>query len=67
MDDLRHRVEEYLARTGTKATNFGLQFAGDGSFVFDLRKGRQVLPPLRRRILAGMKNRPNGLKRRRLK
>jgi len=36
----RAEVESYLARTGTKPTEFGRLAAGDPSFVLSLRRGR---------------------------
>jgi len=39
-EQFRAEVEEFLARTGTKATEFGRAAAGDPSFVLNLRRGR---------------------------
>jgi hypothetical protein len=34
------RVEDFLAATGTKPSEFGRAAVGDGSFVLNLRRGR---------------------------
>lgn len=39
-EQFRAEVEGFLARTGTKPTEFGRLAAGDPSFVLSLRRGR---------------------------
>lgn len=39
-EQFRAAVEEFLARTGTKPTEFGRLAAGDPSFILSLRRGR---------------------------
>lgn len=41
-DDLLTEIEEYLDRTGTPPTAFGLRALNDGKFVFRLRGGGNV-------------------------
>ena len=49
---LRRRVEHFLKRTRMAPTLFGLRATGDPQFVFELRQGRAVRPPMEKKILA---------------
>jgi hypothetical protein len=51
--DLRlyQRINRYLRASGTSATRFGLDSAGDPKLVFDLRRGRKVRRPLRTKLI----------------
>lgn len=40
-ETLLAEIEGYLTRTGMKPTAFGQAVAGDPSFVFELREGRE--------------------------
>lgn len=51
IDAFRSKVEEYLARCGMTPTRFGILFARDPQFVFQLRQGREPRTRLRQRIL----------------
>ena len=47
-------IEQFLSESGTSPTRFGREFAGDNSFVFDLRKGREPRSEVRRRVIQAM-------------
>lgn len=51
-EQFRDAVEEFLARTGTKPTEFGRLAAGDPSFVLSLRRGRSPKLATVDRVLA---------------
>ncbi|HSF96919.1 MAG TPA: hypothetical protein VLA52_17975 [Thermohalobaculum sp.] len=57
-------VEEFLARTGFKPTEFGRQAAGDPSLMLNLRRGRSPTLATADRILAFIEetDRANGRK-----
>ena len=44
---LLHRIEGYLRKSGTAATRFGMEVAGDPRLVFDIRRGREPRTHLR--------------------
>lgn len=46
------RVEEFLAATGTKASEFGRAAVGDASFVLNLRRGRSPTLATADKVLA---------------
>lgn len=46
------RIEAYLKRSGTSATRFGREAAGDPKLVHDIRCGRQLRGSTIRRIEA---------------
>jgi hypothetical protein len=48
---LYRRINLYLRESGTSATSFGLDSAGDPKLVFDIRRGRKVRRPLRTKLL----------------
>lgn len=39
-EQFRSEVEDFIAKSGMDPTAFGLAVMNDGSFVFDLRRGR---------------------------
>jgi hypothetical protein len=49
---LLSRIERYLRTTGTAASRFGKDVAGDPRLVSDMRRGRRPHSPLRHRIEA---------------
>lgn len=48
-------VEAYIAAHRMTPTQFGMMFAGDPKFVFDLRAGREPRTATRQRILDAMR------------
>ena len=52
---LYRRIARYLRASGTSATRFGLDSAGDPKLVFELRRGRIVRRPLKTKLLAHLK------------
>ena len=48
---LLQSVEKHLHQTGTSASRFGRDIAGDPRLVFDMRRGRQPKKPLQRRLM----------------
>ena len=58
-------IDRFLRQTDMAPTRFGREVAKDPRLVFDIRRGRECGPKLRRRIeafIAGTRNRsaPNG-------
>ena len=49
-------IERFISENEISATSFGILAAGEPSFVFDLRKGREVREKKRMRVLAFMNN-----------
>jgi hypothetical protein len=49
---LARRIEYYLKRTKTSATQFGREAVNDPNFVFEMRRGRQLGEPTAERIRA---------------
>lgn len=49
---LLRRIEIYLRASRTSPSQFGLRAARDPKFVFELRRGRVVRPPLQAKILS---------------
>ncbi|HEX8667964.1 MAG TPA: hypothetical protein VF727_06285 [Allosphingosinicella sp.] len=47
---LLYRIESYLKRSGSSATRFGREAAGDPRLVFDMRRGRAPRDEIRGRI-----------------
>jgi hypothetical protein len=43
--EFKRQVEEFLNRTGVKHSRFGLEAAGDKSFVADMREGNREFRP----------------------
>ena len=57
MDDIsnfRRSVERFIEATGVSATRFGLEFAADPRFVFDLRNGREPRGRTRAKVISAM-------------
>ena len=51
-DQFRQRIEDYISKTqGMSATKFGVAATGDPTFVFELRKGRNVGLDLVQRVI----------------
>ena len=48
------RIEAFLARTGTKPSEFGRMALGDGAFVLNLRRGRSPTLATADKILSYM-------------
>lgn len=56
-------VERHLRRLGQTPSRFGRDVAGDPRFVFDLRRGREPRPAMRRRVMAFIECRELGANR----
>lgn len=54
IDAFKDKVERFITEMEMTPTQFGKQFTGDPSFVFQLRDGREPRTQTRRRILAAM-------------
>jgi homoserine dehydrogenase len=55
LEKFRQAVETHIIRTGISPTTFGLRYAGEPLFVFQLRKGREPRTAKRRQVLENMK------------
>lgn len=60
MSELLGLVERYLRDTSMTPSAFGRAVAGNPSFVFDLKRGRDVRAPLDARVRAFMVANPHG-------
>jgi hypothetical protein len=59
---LLKRLEWYLKRSRTSPTRFGLDFIGDPTLVFELRRGRVARPPMEARLVAFLDHSEKALK-----
>lgn len=50
--DIRQRIEAFLRERGMTPTRFGEEALNDRRLVFDLRRGRELRPRTRERLLA---------------
>lgn len=51
-DPILRQIEEYLRRTGTTPTAFGVATLNDPALVSDIRNGRELRSATRGRVLA---------------
>lgn len=65
-DPFLTEVEQYIRATASTPTKFGKDAAGDPTFVFDLREGREPRRRTRERVLQFIKNNPPPRSRRRM-
>lgn len=49
-----NQIEAFIAEKGMTPTSFGRKYAGDNSFVFQLREGREPRLKTRRKVSAAM-------------
>lgn len=54
IEAFKDQVEEFLRRNRITPTRFGILFAQDPQFVFQLRAGREPRTRMRQRILEAM-------------
>ncbi|MEY3657693.1 MAG: hypothetical protein RL425_454 [Pseudomonadota bacterium] len=52
--NIGHDIEIFLRQNDMPPTKFGRLVAGDPRLVFDIRLGRELRPPLARRVRAFM-------------
>jgi predicted transcriptional regulator len=60
IDTFKETVEKFIAETAMTPTKFGIQFAKDPRFVFQMREGREPRTQTRRRILDALVDRARG-------
>lgn len=56
IETFKTKVEQYIAEHGVSPTRFGIDFARDPRFVFQLRDGREPRTTVRNRIISAIDN-----------
>lgn len=56
IETFKIKVEQYIAEHGVSPTRFGIEFARDPRFVFQLRSGREPRTSVRTRIISAIEN-----------